>query len=142
MKAETGTEPRAFKPREMVLICLTVWSDVDEALREGCRLAKQLDGRIDILYLSPRHPRLSPRGQADVEAAWGKACDVGASVYEIEAHSIISQIIAFARQHGASMVVLAPPALGRFARMTSRAAVVRMKRELPGAEVVPLESRT
>lgn len=125
---------------ERVIVCLDPGPGASNAVRAAKRSADALDAELIALYVeTDRHATLSEAEHARLAEAMRLAGQLGAEVVTVPGHSVVDEIVAFARSRNATRVVVGKSRRSRWFEMRHGSVVDELVRTGSGlaVEVAP-----
>lgn len=125
---------------ERVIVCLDPGPGAANAVRAAKRSAEALDAELIALYVeTDRHATLSEAEQARLAEAMQLATQLGGEVVTLPGHSVVEEVLAFARLRNATRVVVGKSRRSRWFELRHGSVVDELVRSGSGLaiEVAP-----
>lgn len=124
-----------WETAERVLVGVTTAPGTEAVLRRAARMASRLKTDLSVVHVRPgeRASAADDRRLAEIRQL---ASDLGATWHELDADRPAPALIAFAREHQVTQIVIGSSPVTRWQELTGRNAVVRELTRLAAAEDV------
>jgi two-component system sensor histidine kinase KdpD len=129
---------------ERVIVCLDPSPSAANAVRAAKRTADGLDAELIALYVeTDRHATLSEAEHGHLAETMRLAAQLGAEVVTVPGHSVVEEILAFARQRNATRVVVGKSRRSRWFELRHGSVVDELVRSSSGlaVEVAPSDDK-
>jgi two-component system sensor histidine kinase KdpD len=128
---------RGWATQERVMVCLSPRIALSAKLvRRGYRVARQFKSAFACVYVRLPGASLSPKEEENLVAVHGLARNLGAQMYDLEGESVASEVMAFAKEHQITMIVMGQSARSRFREIVSGSVVAHVMRETANIDVL------
>lgn len=108
--------------RELLMVCVSADSAQEALIREGARLAQQLQTQWVVLHVDPPHESGDPKAQAALLRLAACAQHAGADFVNIAGQDVAHAILSYARQRNATKLIMGNTAARSFLPFQSRLA--------------------
>lgn len=113
-----------WETTERILVAVTAAPGTDVLLRRAARITARLKGELDVLHVISGDAA-TRTDRAKVESLRTLARDVGARWHELQADDPARAIIAFAREHQITQIVIGSSQRSRWQEITGGGSIVR-----------------
>ena len=122
------SSPGVLSPAERVLVAVTGAPGTDVVLRRAARIASRVKADLDVVHVATGDAT-RPGGQRSIERLEELTADLGADWHEIHDDDPVRTIIAFAREHQITQIVIGSSRRSRWRQLTGGSNVARIIRE-------------
>ncbi|MEN6357622.1 MAG: universal stress protein [Armatimonadota bacterium] len=122
--------------REHILVCIAPRPTAQKLVRRGYRIAKRLQGTFDVVFVRPPGASLTKREQEMLQGVYDLARNFGGKVVELEGDSVASEIIRYAGQAGATVIVMGQSARSRVQEIVKGSIINRIMRKTKDIDIV------
>jgi two-component system, OmpR family, sensor histidine kinase KdpD len=120
--------PGVLGPAERILVAVTGAPGTDVVLRRAARIASRVKADLDVVHVVTGDAT-RPGGQRSVERLEELTADLGADWHEIHDDDPVRTIIAFAREHQITQIVIGSSRRSRWRQLAGGSNVARIIRE-------------
>ena len=114
-----------WETTERILVAVTAAPGTDALLRRAARIAARVKGELDVVHIISGDGAGTPSDRDKLESLRTLARDVGARWHELQADDPARAIIAFAREHQITQIVIGSSQRSRWQEMTGGGSIVR-----------------
>lgn len=122
--------------REHILVCVSLRPMAQKLVRRGCRIAKRMQGTFDVMFVRPPGASLTKREQDQLQCINDLARNFGSKVVELEGDSVANEIINYAEQAGATVIVMGQSARSRLQEIVKGSIINRIMRKTKGIDII------
>jgi two-component system sensor histidine kinase KdpD len=122
--------------REHILVCIAPRPMAQKLVRRGYRIAKRLQGTFDVVFVRPPGASLTGREQEYLQSVYELARNFGGRVVELEGDSVASEIIRYADQSGATVIVMGQSARSRLEEIFKGSTINRIMRNTKDIDII------
>jgi two-component system sensor histidine kinase KdpD len=133
---ETHNMPQGKAVREYVTVCVAPKPLGLKLVRRGYRIAKRLQGDLDVVYVRVPGTSLSKREQAILDEIFALTKTLGGKVDELEGDSVAEEIIKYVNTVGATVVVMGQSARSRWQEIAKGSTINRIMRETKDMDIL------
>lgn len=122
--------------REHILVCTALRPMSQKLVRRGSRIAKRMQGTFDVVFVRPPGASLTKREDEQLQCISELARNSGSKVVELEGDSVAAEIIRYAGQTGATVIVMGQSARSRFQEILRGSIINRIMRKTKDIDIV------
>lgn len=122
--------------REHILVCIAPRPMAQKLVRRGYRIAKRLQGTFDVVFVRPPGASLTKREQEQLQGVYDLARNFGGRVVELEGDSVASEIVRYADQSGATVIVMGQSARSRVQEIVKGSIINRIMRKTKDIDII------
>ncbi len=122
--------------REHILICITPKPIAQKLVRRGYRIAKRMQGTFDVVYVRPPGASLTNREQEQLNCVYELSRNFGGKVIELEGDAVANEIITYAVQAGATVIVMGQSARSRMEEILKGSTINRIMRKTKDIDII------
>ncbi|MEN6371829.1 MAG: universal stress protein [Armatimonadota bacterium] len=122
--------------REHVLVCIAPRPMALKLVRRGYRIAKRMQGTFDVVYVKAPGASMTKREQEQLQIAYKLAESFGGRVVELEGDSVANEIIRYAEQSGATVIVMGQSARSRAQEIAKGSIINRIMRKTKDIDII------
>jgi len=122
--------------QERVAVAVTPRPMGAKLIRRGSRLARRMNGRFWVVYVRLPGVALSSKEEAALQELFLLALDLGGEVQELTGADPATEIVAFAKEHQVTLIVMGQSARGRVDEIVRGSIVNRIMRETRNIDIV------
>lgn len=122
--------------REHILVCIAPRPMAQRLVRRGYRIAKRMQGTFDVVFVRPPGASLTKREQEQLACVYELARNFGGRVVELEGDSVSSEIVKYAEQAGATVIVLGQSARSRLQEIIRGSIINKIMRKTKDIDIV------
>lgn len=122
--------------REHVLVCVGLRPMAQRLVRRGYRIAKRMQGTFDVVFVRTPGASLAKREQEQLQGVYDLARNFGGRVVELEGDSVANEIIHYADQSGATVIVMGQSARSRIQEIVKGSIINRIMRKTKDIDII------
>jgi two-component system sensor histidine kinase KdpD len=122
--------------QERVVVAVTPRPMGAKLIRRGSRLARRMNGRFWVVYVRLPGVALSAKEEASLQELSLLALDLGGEVQELTGADPAAEIVAFAKEHQVTLIVMGQSARGRVDEVLRGSIVNRIMRDTRNIDIV------
>ncbi len=122
--------------REHVVVCVGSRMRSTKLVRRGYRIAKRLQGDLDVVYVRVPGARLGRKEEAALQDVYDLARNLGGKVVELEGDSVADELVKYATGQGATVMVMGQSARSRLQEILRGSIINRIMRETRNIDIV------
>ena len=122
--------------REHVVVCVGSRMRSTKLVRRGYRIAKRLQGDLDVVYVRVPGARLGRKEEAALQDVYDLARNPGGKVVELEGDSVADELVKYATGQGATVMVMGQSARSRLQEILRGSIINRIMRETRNIDIV------
>jgi two-component system, OmpR family, sensor histidine kinase KdpD len=120
---------------ERVLVCIDGRPNSEGLVRRAARIARRVDGRLYLLYVSSDAEPLAAEAAATVDRAVALAASLGATVIQREGQ-VAPTVVAVATELGVTQIVLGESHRPRWRELVGQSIIAHVLRETDGIDIL------
>lgn len=122
--------------REHILVCIAPKPAAQRLVRRGYRVAKRMQGTFDTIYVRTPGASLTNKEKEQLNCVYELTRNFGGKVVELEGDSVGDEIIQYANQAGATVIVMGQSARGRLREIVKGSLINRIMRETKNIDII------
>jgi len=122
--------------REHVLVCVAPRPMAQRLVRRGYRIAKRMQGTFDVVFVRPPGASLTKKEQEQLSSVYELARNFGGKVVELEGDSVSGEIIRYADQACATVIVMGQSARSRIEEILKGSTINRIMRKTRDIDII------
>lgn len=122
--------------REHVVVCIAARPMAQRLVRRGYRIAKRMQGTFDVVFVRPPGASLTKKELEQLNSVYEMARNFGGKVVELEGDSVANEIVKYATQAGATVIVMGQSARNRFQEILKGSTINRIMRKTKDIDIV------
>ena len=122
--------------REHVLVCIAPRPMAQKLIRRGYRIARRMHGTFDVVFVRPPGASLTKREQEHLQTVYELARNFGGRVVELEGDSVASEIVRYADDAGATVIVMGQSARNRLEEIFKGSTINRIMRKTRDIDII------
>lgn len=121
---------------EQVVVCVRPHPMSPKLVRRGHRIAKRLQGDLNVVYVRTPCVKLSEKEEAAMSEIFDLARNLGGHAVELQDDSVAEALIRYFRDIGATTVVMGQSARSRLQEIFRGSLINRIMREIKNVDIV------
>ncbi|MEN6613016.1 MAG: universal stress protein [Armatimonadota bacterium] len=122
--------------REHVLVCVGPRPMAQRLVRRGYRIAKRMQGTFDVMFVRTPGANLTKREQEQLQGVYELTRNFGGKAVELEGDSVANEIIRYADQSGATVIVMGQSARSRVQEIMKGSIINRIMRKTKDIDII------
>ncbi len=122
--------------REHILVCVRPRPMAQKLVRRGYRIAKRMNGTFDTVFVRPPGASLSKREREQLDLVYELTRNFSGRVVELEGDSVANEIIRYADQAGATVIVMGQSARSRLQEIIRGSIINRIMRKTRDIDII------
>jgi len=122
--------------REHVLVCIAPRPMAQKLVRRGYRIAKRMHGTFDVVFVRPPGASLTKREQDLLQSVYELTRNFGGRVVELEGDSVAGEIIRYADEARATVIVMGQSARSRLQEVFKGSTINRIMRKTKDIDII------
>lgn len=133
---ETHDMSQGRLAREHILVCVAPRPAAQKLVRRGYRISKRMQGTFDTVYVRTPGASLTKREQDQLNCVYDLARNFGGKVVELEGDSVANEIVRYADDVGATVIVMGQSARSRLQEIIKGSIINRIMRKTKDIDII------